>query len=239
MKNLLYCTSFLLIALTLFSCDGRRIKGSGHVTKVNRKLGSYNQIEVKGSMDVYLTQGPEQEAVIEADDNIIPYIELAEEGDKLVIRQKNHVSLSFHNDIKIRLTAPNVESLGLTGSGNIKLLNTLDNEGDVTMSVSGSGNIEGAVHAPELNVSVTGSGNVDVSGETRDLEVNIAGSGNFVGKSLMAENANVSIAGSGDADVHASLKLEGKIMGSGDINYVGNPEVTSKIMGSGSIHKRD
>lgn len=190
-------------------------------------------------MDVYLTQGPEQDAVIEADDNIIPYIELVEEGDKLVIRQKNHVSLSFNNGVKIRLTAPNVKSLDLSGSGTIKLINTLDNEDAVSLSVSGSGNIEGAIHAPEVGTSITGSGNIEVSGETRDLEVNIAGSGNFIGRSLLAENANISIAGSGDADVHASVKLEGKIMGSGDINYVGNPEISSKVMGSGEVRKKD
>jgi hypothetical protein len=239
MRSLLYCTSLLLIAVTLFSCNGRRIKGSGHVTKVNRKLNSYNTVEVKGSMDVYLTQGPEQDAVIEADDNILPYIELVEEGDKLIIRQKNRVSLSYNNDIKIRLTAPDVKSLDLSGSGTIRLVNTLENEDAVTLAVSGSGNIEGAVHAPEVRTSVTGSGNIEVSGETRDLEVNIAGSGNFIGKSLLAENANISIAGSGDADVHASVRLEGKIMGSGDINYVGNPEVSSKVMGSGEIRKKD
>jgi hypothetical protein len=239
MKSLLHCTTLILLAFTLFSCNGRHIKGSGHVTKSSRKLGSYNQIEVKGSMDVYLTQGPEQEAVIEGDDNLIQYIELVEEGDKLIIRQKDHVSLSYRNEIKIRLTAPDVKSLGLSGSGNIKLINTLDNDDAVALATSGSGDIEGAVHAPEVSASITGSGNIEVSGETRDLEVNIAGSGNFAGKSLMAENANVNIAGSGDADVHASVKLEAKVVGSGDVNYGGNPEVSSKIMGSGGVSKRD
>lgn len=240
MRSLLYCTSFILLSLTLFSCDERhRIKGSGHVSTVNRKLGTYHEIEVKGSMDVYFTQGPEKEAVIEADDNILPYIELVEEGDKLIIRQKNHTSLSSRNDIKIRLTAPDIQLIALSGSGNIKLVNTLENEDGVNISLSGSGDINGTVHAPQVNASIAGSGNMAIAGETRDLEVDIAGSGNFEGKSLMAENVNINIAGSGDADVHSSVKLEAKIVGSGDVNYLGSPQISSKVMGSGSINKRD
>jgi carbon monoxide dehydrogenase subunit G len=239
MKKLLHCTSFILLTLTLFSCDGRRVKGSGHVSTANHKLGSYNEIEVKGSMDVYFTQGPEKEAVIEADDNILPYIELIQEGDKLIIRQKNHISLSYHNEIKIRLTAPDVRSFSLSGSGNIKLVNTVENKESVSVAVSGSGNVDGVVDAPEVNANISGSGDIAVTGETRDLEVNIAGSGNFRGKALLAENANVNIAGSGDAEVHASVKLEAKIVGSGDVDYLGNPQVSSKIMGSGSISKKD
>lgn len=239
MKKLFQITPLILLALTLFSCNGRRIKGSGHVSTANQKLGSYNKIEVKGSMDVYFTQGPEKDAVIEADDNILPYIELIQEGDKLIIRQKNHVSLSYHNEVKVRLTAPNVKSIALSGSGNIKLENTIENQESVWVALSGSGNIEGKVDAPEVNADISGSGDISITGQTRDLEVNIAGSGNFKGESLMAENANVNIAGSGDADVHASVKLEGKIVGSGDIDYLGNPQVSSKIMGSGSISKKD
>ncbi|SFD10370.1 Putative auto-transporter adhesin, head GIN domain [Chitinophaga sp. CF118] len=239
MKNSFYCISLTLLAFTLFSCDVRHIKGSGHTTTISKKLGSYHKIEVKGPMDVYLTQGPEQEAVIEGDDNILPYIELVEENDRLIIRQKHNISLSFHDNIKVRLTAPSVTELSLSGSGNIKLINTLDNEEMVKMNVSGSGDISGTVHSPEINVNVTGSGNIKAGGETRDLEVNIAGSGNFEGKSLMAESASVNIAGSGDAEVHASVKLDAKVVGSGDVNYLGNPEVSSKIMGSGSVLKKD
>src|SRR3954465_3998688 len=119
MKSLMHCTTLILLVMTFFSCSGRQIKGNGHVSKSNRKLGNYNKVEVKGSMDVYLTQGPQQDAVIEADDNLLQYIELVEEGDKLIIRQKDHTSLSYHTDIKINLTAPAVKSLALSGSGNI------------------------------------------------------------------------------------------------------------------------
>jgi carbon monoxide dehydrogenase subunit G len=223
----------------LFSCDGRRVKGSGHITTETRKLGSYHKISVHSSVDVYLTQGPEKEAIIEADDNFLHYIVLEEDGGTLTIRQKDNISFSNHHPIKIRLTAPNITELDLTSSGSINLVNTIDNEESVTLSVTGSGDIKGDIHSPEVNADITGSGDITITGETRDIEYEGTGSGDFKAKSLKAENATINLTGSGNADVNVSAKLETNTTGSGDVYYYGNPQVTSNKTGSGGVHKRD
>jgi hypothetical protein len=188
-------------------------------------------------MDIEFTQGPAEAAVIEAEDNIIKYIQLEVHGDELVVDLKDNISIKTHDDIKIKLTAPDVYQLALSGSGNIKVINALENDAPVRFKLSGSGNVEGAVNSPEVIASSAGSGNIKLTGETKDLEVSIAGSGNFEGGDLHTENTKVTIAGSGDVSVHASQKLNAKIVGSGDISYKGSPEVSSNIAGSGSVHK--
>jgi hypothetical protein len=190
-------------------------------------------------MNLEFTQGPEKEAVIEADDNIIPYILLEKEGNELVIRMKDNISVNSHKDIIVRLTAPDVTEFSLSGSGNINLKNTIEQDSPIRFKLAGMGDIEGRVNSPAVKISSAGSGNINLEGETKDLNISIAGSGNFKGTGLHTENTTVSIAGSGDAAVHASVTLVAKIAGSGDINYSGNPTVTSKIAGSGSVHKRD
>lgn len=239
MKHLIYCTSLILLTLTLFSCEGRRIKGSGHVTTVTKNVGSYKKISVHSSVDVYVTQGPETALVIEADDNIIPYIIIEEDGGELTIRQKDNTSYSTSHPIKVKLTAPNITELNLTSSGSIHLVNTIDNEESITLSVTGSGEIKGNIHTPEVKADITGSGDITVTGETRDIEYDGTGSGDFRAKGLKAENATVSLTGSGDADINASAKLEANTTGSGDVNYYGNPQVTSSKTGSGDVHKKD
>ncbi|MVT39420.1 hypothetical protein GO495_02375 [Chitinophaga oryziterrae] len=238
MKHLSYATSLILFALTLFSCDGRHIKGSGHVTTATKNVGSYKTVSVHSSVDVYVTQGPEAAVVIEAEDNIIPYIIIEEDGGELSIRQKNNTSYSTSHPIKIKLTAPDITGLNLTSSGSIHLVNTIDNEESVTLSVTGSGEIKGNIHTPEVKANITGSGDMTITGETRDIEYEGTGSGDFRAKGLKAENATVSLTGSGDADINASAKLEANTTGSGDVNYYGNPQVTSNKTGSGDVHKK-
>ncbi len=237
MKKIICISAVTLLVTTQFSCDGQRINGSGNVTTETRNVGEYEKVKLKGSMDIEFTQGPAQAAVIEAEDNVIQYVRLEVQGDELVVDLKDHISLKTHKGITIKLTAPHVNELALSGSGNIRITNTLQNDDLVRLKLSGSGNIDGAVNSPEVNASSAGSGNIKLSGETKDLDVSLAGSGNFEGADLHSENAEVTIAGSGNVDVHASVKLEAKIAGSGDVRYKGNPSVSSKIAGSGSVHK--
>lgn len=233
-----------LISITAFTClsscdvtGQNRVKGSGNVTKEERSVGAFKELSVKGSMDVYVTQGPAKAAVIEAEDNIIPLIELEREGDKLVVRLKKHTNINTRKGMKVFLTTPDLESVGLAGSGNIKLENKFSNDTHMDLSVTGSGDFSGIVNSPKVDANIAGSGDMEVEGETRELDVNIAGSGNFDGQKLMSEKAGVKIAGSGNANVHASVNLNATIMGSGDVHYKGDPQVSRSVMGSGSVVK--
>jgi len=238
MKKVLYVSGLALVLFALQSCGGRRLKGSGNVSTETRTIsGSYGKVALKGSMDVEFTQGPAQPAIIEADDNILPYIELNVHDDELVVDMKDDISIRSHHGIKIKITAPDVYQLSLAGSGNIVVTNTLENTEPVRFKLTGQGNVVAAVNSPKVIASSAGSGDMKLKGETKDLEVSMAGSGNFDGGELHTENTKVTIAGSGNADVHASMKLNAKIVGSGDVSYKGSPEVTSNIAGSGSVHK--
>ncbi|WP_143305043.1 head GIN domain-containing protein [Chitinophaga vietnamensis] len=231
----------LFAAIAMFSsCNvvGQfRVKGSGNVIKEERKISSFHRLKVDGSMNVELSQG-DTKAVVEADDNIVPVIELVNDGNgTLTVRFKRNTSISTHHDITVYLTSNEVDDIALAGSGDLKFNNKFSSKEDVKISLTGSGNVNGAIAAPAVKASISGSGNIHISGETRDVNVSIAGSGDFFGEELMAENASVKIMGSGDARVHASVKLDAKIAGSGDVKYKGTPQVSSSVAGSGTVQK--
>jgi hypothetical protein len=215
-----------------------RVKGNGHVVKEDRQVGSFHKIKSEGAMDIYVTQGQAKSAVIEADDNIVPLVELVQDGDRLVVRLKRGYDVSSHNPINVYLTTPEIDEASLAGSGNLNFSGKFNAKSDMKFSVSGSGNLKGDVNAPAVKAAIAGSGDIDLRGETKDVNLSIAGSGNFGGDQLMSENVNVSIAGSGNANVYASVKLTAKIAGSGDVNYKGSPSVSSSVAGSGSVNKR-
>ncbi|WP_158642779.1 head GIN domain-containing protein [Chitinophaga japonensis] len=232
----------VLLVFSLFtaSCDvtgQNHVRGSGNVQKEERSVGAFTKLSVRGSMDVFLTQGPAKAAVIEADDNILPLIELEKEGDELVVRLRRHTSINTRKAMKVYLTTPEIEGLYLAGSGNIKLENKFSNNREMKLKVSGSGNIDGELNAPQVDADISGSGDITLRGETKELDIDIAGSGDFKGSDLLSENADIKIAGSGDALVHASMTLDARIAGSGDVRYKGTPQVSSKVAGSGSVKK--
>ncbi|MBO9730596.1 MAG: DUF2807 domain-containing protein [Chitinophaga sp.] len=241
-KSLL-CLATMAISATVLlnSCNAigqNRVKGNGHVTKEERQVAAFHRVKAEGVMNVYLAQGPAKAAVIEAEDNIIPLIELVEEDGRLIVREKRGYNISTHKGINVYLTTPEIDEVALSGSGDVQLTDKFTSSTPVKVALSGSGNVKGELTAPAVKASIAGSGDMYLKGQTKDINVSIAGSGNFRSDALLAENVDVSIAGSGDADVYASVKLNAKIAGSGDVHYKGTPEVSSSVAGSGSVQKK-
>ena len=121
------------------------------------------------------------------------------------------------------------------GSGDIDSKDTI-NGSNLSVSVTGSGDLVVPVSVQNLEAKVTGSGDVGVSGKTANLEVRVSGSGDFSGFNLDAENTEVTVTGSGDAQVVANASIKARVNGSGDIEYKGNPaQKDTKTSGSGDI----
>lgn len=237
MKTQLTLMALLLAALPFWTaCE--QVSGSGRVANETRNIGPFSRLEVAGSMDVYITKGAGGTAHLEAEDNILQFIELIEDGDKLRIRFRNNVNISTHKDVKITLATEQLTDVEVAGSGDIKINSHFGSDSPVSLSIAGSGDLEGGFSAPEIKVSIAGAGDVDLKGETRDLHVDIAGSGNCNASDVLSETANVNIAGSGNVKLHASRTLKAAIMGSGDVYYKGEPDMTVNKMGSGGVHKQ-
>jgi len=219
----------------LLSCSD---SAAADIVKTERQIGSFQQLEVMDSVNVYLTQGPAKPAIIEAENGAASKVELENSGSSLKIYFSGHSFFSSRHNVNVYITAPDVNSLGIFGSGDLKILGKLSSKDSIRISISGSGTVSGELNAPTVAASIAGAGDIKVRGKTRDLKVSIAGSGDYDGFDLMAENTNVSIVGSGDAHVYASKALKVSTAGSGDVTYAGDPEVHSSIMGSGVVKKK-
>ncbi|ASZ14580.1 DUF2807 domain-containing protein [Chitinophaga pendula] len=242
MKKIMCLSSAIMVgALLLSSChvSGQRVNGSGNVAKEERQVGEFDGVILRGSMDVYVQQGTAKAAVIEAEDNIIPYIQLDNRGGMLTVDVRKGVNLRTHKGIKIYLTTSTINKAVLSGSGDLALKGPFSSKEKVDVDLSGSGNITGNLSGPSVEVGISGSGNVQLKGSTKDFELHTSGSGDFDGGDLLSENALVKISGSGNAKVHASVRLETNISGSGDVRYKGSPQIDSRIHGSGSVKKAD
>ena len=159
---------------------------------------------------------------VEDDDNILQYVVTEVHDGTLTVDYKDGYSIN-DDHAKVYITAPSLDKLSVSGSGDITAQGMLKNSRQIEMNVSGSGNIKAQVDAPVIDTSVSGSGNISLTGHTKDFTSSIAGSGDVNCGGLESENVTVKIAGSGNAHVFASVHLSATIVGSGDVYYRGNP----------------
>ena len=237
---------FLLIAIVLISLSscrftgGKRIKGNGNVVTRELNKGDFTKVEQRGSFDVYLSNSPSASVKIEAEENLIEYIETFINDNTLVIRTKEGYSLKPDRDVKIYISAPQLTDIQSSGSGDIISQSLLSDSTKISFGVRGSANIQVDVNAPEIDAEISGTGDMELKGQTRKFNAEVKGSGNIKASDLKAEDTDIEIKGSGDADVFASASLNVNVRGSGDVRYKGNaPKVTNDIKGSGSVSKAD
>jgi hypothetical protein len=232
----------IIASVSLPACRyafGKRVKGNGNVTTEQRSLNGYDGVNSHGPFDVYISQDSGFKVSVEAEDNLLPYIETYVENGVLNVRTKDGYWLNTRKDIKIHVSAPSYSKIRSVGSGNIVTSNMIQNSSKIEFESTGSGDIRAQVNAPEVESELTGSGSITINGDTKTFTSEINGSGDIHAYDLKAETVSVGINGSGSADVYSSVNLKVSVNGSGDVRYKGNGQVSSSIHGSGSVKKTD
>jgi hypothetical protein len=239
MKKLI--VGFIVISCLNIACRqiiSGGVRGEGAIEKETRNVSGFKAIDFMASGDVYVKRGNSFSVIVETHKNIAELLEIDVSGDLLKIRFKNDIGNINYDKLNIYIEAPSIESLNLSGSGNITAENALT-EGSLTADVSGSGNItvqEGIYTKVSSNIG--GSGNVTIKGSAESANLNVQGSGNINCEELKSKMVEAHVLGSGNINCFAETDLDATITGSGDITYKGTPTVKSKVTGSGSVEKR-
>jgi hypothetical protein len=234
---LLFLTVIMLTATSCRWFGYKRVVGNGNLETQDRPIQRAERIKLAGSYDVEITQGPTTSVKVEADENILPFILTRSEDGFLIIKSKDHVSLSTDNTIKIFITTPKLEQVNLAGSGNIIGKSKFTGGDKLTLKIAGAGDMKMEVNTPSIEAEIAGSGSMTLTGETRDQRIRISGVGDYIGEALKSENAVVKIAGSGNVKLFAAATLDVNIAGVGSVYYKGSPVVKQHVAGSGEVKK--
>lgn len=205
-----------------------------------RKVDPFTEISLRIGAKVHLEQGAKQNLEIVAKPSTLDEIVTEVKDGKLIIRfpNKDYFWKTFQpGEITIYITTPEINGLGVSGSGDIIAENEIKTK-TLDMAVSGSGNIKlSALSAERVKTTISGSGDIVLAGKVaaQDLSVAISGSGNFKGYDFSADDVSVKIAGSGNVDIEANKNLYVRLAGSGNVTYKGRPMIDQSIAGSGKV----
>lgn len=239
MKKLLI-SLFVLISLNSIAQKWETIKGDGEVKKETREVSNFTSLSSQGSMNVQISYGSSNSVTVEADENLLPYIETTVEDGRLMIRSKRNVNLKSKSRMNVYVSMTKINSLKLSGSGNINGDGAFTNDSKTDMAVSGSGNLTLTFDKfKDLDLAIAGSGNIDLKGNgTNSISAQISGSGNIDCSNISSNDVDAKISGSGNVKVYASNSIDAKISGSGNVFYKGSAtKINSKVAGSGKVLK--
>lgn len=229
-------------ALAPWTAMAQSLTGSGRLATESRALPPFEGVALSGSMDLVVRQGSAQAVEVQADDNLLPFLETEVSGSgadaKLQIRWKRGTSIRASRGARVSVTVPRLTSLAASGSGDM----TVEPFETPSLAIRVAGSSDTRLQrlsTADLQISISGSGDVEGAGTATKLKIGISGSGDVKLRDMKSDDVVIGIAGSGDAQVHAEKSLEVRIAGSGDVTYTGNAAtVNAKVAGSGSVNKR-
>jgi Putative auto-transporter adhesin, head GIN domain len=231
---------FILLSLAGCSANGQfgKIEGSGKTIKETRNTGSFKGVQLSGSMEVILSRGPDFNVVVEADDNLLEYIDTKVKDDVLRIGTNTpNLKWVSTKNITVYVTLPELIIARVSGSGNLKTDDVFSTDGSFDAAVSGSGNCKLNIKTQKLEARVSGSGSITITGTADDTRIMLSGSGNYRGLNLETKDASVTISGSGGVETTVNGNLDARISGSGSVRYKGNASVNVRTSGSGRVSK--
>lgn len=206
--------SFGKLSGKLFSfsaCFGE--KGSGNIASEKRNVSAFKAVDVSGAFVVEITAQKDYSLEVEADDNLLQFIKTESDGVTLKIETEGRISTS--NTMKIRISAPDIENLHISGASKISIVN-LDNS--------------------SLNIDSSGASKISCEGKTNDLTVDMSGASKFDGENLAAEKVSVDASGASRATVSVKTDLRTDLSGASKVVYYGNPtNIEKKTSGASSV----
>ena len=191
-------------------------KGSGHMATEVRELRDFSSVDVSSVFQVEIIAQSEFHVEVEADDNLLQFIETEVRNGELHISLDKGVKTS--NPLRVRIGVPNIERLEASGATKVFISNLKNSK---------------------IEVDTSGASKIELSGETGQLIVDVSGASHINATDLKAVDAVVDASGASRVNVNVSGELNSEASGASNINYTGDPtNVIKRTSGASSVSRK-
>jgi hypothetical protein len=195
---------------------GDQVVGSGVIKTEKRTVPAFTAVDASGAFEIDIVCQKETSLELEGDDNLLPLVKTEVRGGTLYLKPEK--SFSVKKALRVRIAAPNIESLSSSGASSFNV-SDVKNE--------------------KLKIDTSGASNINLSGETKTLDMDMSGASKVNTEDLHAARVTISMSGAGKANVYASEELNAKVSGAGSVTYSGDPKVVHpEVSGVGSVSKK-
>lgn len=227
----------LLSCLMLTLCSwGTREKGSGNVIKEQRNVEHFTEIKSSSAIHVYLTQGEVTPIQVEAEDNIIKYIDTKVIKNTLVItinRNKRNKSIETQKPMNVYVTVPHLEKIEATSASQIKTTNEWKAT-NMEIEVNSAAQLDMNLDVSHLDLEVNSAAKVNLSGKGDILDAEVSSAANLDAEKFIVRKADIEVNSTAKATIYVTGELEYDISSMGKLDYYGEPRILKAESDSGA-----
>ncbi len=216
MRALKTLTIIALSALLFSACgddDDLCLRGSGQVNEYPIDVASFSRVELRGPVNLLITQGPVQEVVVRAEPELFGPLEYEVSDGQLEIGYyKNVTCFDTDEGVWVEITVPNLTEIESEG------LNIIRNTGMLTL--------------PYLEMVMSGETHYELNGQIDYQEIYAEGLTEIRNFGVESSEVELYISGSAEVEVTCYDELDITLEGAADVYYKGTPQITQNVDGS-------
>lgn len=227
------------VALTLTACNlniNTGENGNGKIVTEEREVtADFTEVRGSAGLDIYLTQGNENKIVVEADENLLQYIETDIESGKLHITSSENIGRSKSK--KVYVTYKELNTIEASSGADVTGNSVIKSQ-KLSLKSSSGAELEVEVFTQDLTAKTSSGAELKVSGKASSLNADASSGSELDAKELFVINCIAEASSGAEVTVNVKDKLETRVSSAGEINYHGNPvSVNSNKSNSGTVEK--
>lgn len=229
--------SFAFFLLTVTSClMGPTVTGNGNITTQNRNVDSFEKLKVTRGLNVYVSQGDVQKVIVEADENLLEYIETDVEDNMLTITTS--ANIRNPKSLKVFVTITHIDEIKASAGSNLNTEEIITCN-DLDISASAGSNIKLHLNADDIKVSASAGSNITLSGNVDESKINASAGSNIKAEELKTKVCDAKTNSGANIWINVADEFEGNASSGGNIFYYGNPKNSNieKSLGGNVIHQ--
>ena len=228
------------LAIALTGCFSELINPSNNTAIEEYVYSNYHALEVQDAFEVYVTFSDTEELIeIEASENLLPYVRVIQNGDKLRLKLADGLRIKGSATLIARITTQNINDYEISGASKVFLQDQLA-ANKVIAEISGASNMAGDIVADVLDVELSGASNVDLSGSVLDYYVEASGASVARGYALTTDNLFCELSGASVAYSTVNEEITIEASGASTLHYKGPGTIVDQnLSGASRALKQD
>lgn len=228
---------FLLLVITSCGISEDCFKGNGNSVTQLFPLEGFTKVKVYDGVGLVIKEGPNYEVKIVTNDKIIDNIDVAMQGDMLVVKDNSTCNIARgYGQTLVYVTTPNLEEIHSKTEQDIRSDGVLNYPELAVFSTdlsdgAGTGDFYLELESNNVYIESNNISNFYISGRTINLNVFFSwGNGKFKGENFIVTNIlNVIHRGSNDMTIFPIYDLSGAIYATGNVILKNNPSNSNTL----------
>ena len=226
----------VLIVAAAVSCRNG-VRGSGKIVKDTRQFSEINALSVSGAIKVDVKNGAVPSLIIEADDNIMPYV-ITKVSDKNLSIKIKGINSVRNATINVYLVVPSISKVTTSAAAEVRSDEIIKSTDKLSFNASSGSLIKINVDAPSVFADASSGADIILTGRSMNLTVESSSGSKVDLFALQAENASASASSGASISIYASVEVKANASSGGNIRYKGGAaSVVKNVSSGGSVNQ--